>query len=96
MVKNVYRLQIMNATEVAQRYQISATGLDDMIIGLKTSGAGSNQSVLVDPAEMKSFAVSLKVPDGTAKSGSHKILFVVNMLGNDDEVTEKSTFLVPR
>ncbi|MFW5431452.1 MAG: cytochrome c oxidase accessory protein CcoG [Methylophilaceae bacterium] len=96
MVKNVYRLQIMNATEVAQNYQISAKGLNDMVVGMKSGGSGSNQSVLVNPAEMKSFAVSLKVPDGTAESGSHKISFVVKMLGNDDEVTEESTFLVPR
>jgi polyferredoxin len=96
MIKNVYRLQIMNATEVPQNYQIGATGLDGMVIEMKSGQASRNQSVSVNPAEMKSFAVGLKVPDGVVEPGSHKIFFVVKMLNSDDEVTEKSTFLVPR
>ncbi len=96
MIKNVYRLQIMNATEVPQNYQIGATGLEDIVIEMKSGQVSRNQSVSVNPAEMKSFAVGLKVPDGAVEPGSHKIFFVVKMLNSDDEVTEKSTFLVPR
>jgi len=37
-VENVYRLQIMNATETAQHYLISATGLESMEVDVESSG----------------------------------------------------------
>jgi cytochrome c oxidase accessory protein FixG len=89
-IENVFRLQIMNATEQAQRYQISVDGLDGITI------AGSAE-VDVLPTEVRAVAVRVQIPPGAAPSGSHPIAFTVRSVGEKvDEVTEKAVFLVPR
>ncbi|MDA8446567.1 cytochrome c oxidase accessory protein CcoG [Paracidovorax valerianellae] len=88
-LENIYRLQIMNATETAQRYRIGAQGLD----GLRVA---SDAEVEVGAAESRWVAVRLQVPYGSAPPGSHPVQFNVQTLGRDDHVTEKSVFLVPR
>jgi hypothetical protein len=45
---------------------------------------------------VRGVAVDVKIPDGSADAGSHKITFLVKALGNNETVTEKSVFLVPR
>lgn len=107
-IENVYRLQIMNATESAQHYQITASGLDNMDVDIESDGVddshGENEShgqhqsktIAVKPAEARGIIVDLKIPDGSAESGSHKVDFIVKSLDNNEIVTEKSIFLVPR
>jgi cytochrome c oxidase accessory protein FixG len=88
-LENVYRLQIMNATEGAQRYRISANGLN----GLEVA---SEQEVDIGAAESRWVAVRLQIPYGSAAPGSHTIHFDISALEGGGKVTEKSIFLVPR
>ncbi|HEX2546083.1 MAG TPA: cytochrome c oxidase accessory protein CcoG [Ramlibacter sp.] len=88
-LENVYRLQVMNATEQAQRYRITAEGLDGLSIA-------SDREVEVGPAESRWVPVRLQLPYGSAAAGSHPIQFDVATVGGDAHVREKSVFLVPR
>ena len=88
-LENVYRLQVMNATEQAQRYRITADGLQGLSVA-------SDPEVAVGPAESRWVAVRLQVPYGSAPSGSHPIHFDIRVAGGDAHVREKSVFLVPR
>jgi cytochrome c oxidase accessory protein FixG len=97
MVENVYRIQVMNATETTQRYLISATGLKDMHVDVESGEEDEHTNIIaVKPAEVRGVAVDVEIPDGSLESGSHKITFVVKALGNNEIVSEKSVFLVPR
>ncbi|MBX3610278.1 MAG: cytochrome c oxidase accessory protein CcoG [Hydrogenophaga sp.] len=89
-VENVYRLQIMNATETVQTYTLQVDGLP----GIELASDGMVQ---VAPAEVRSVAVRVQVPPGAAPSGSHPIAFDVQAQGDGTmRVHEKSTFVVPR
>jgi cytochrome c oxidase accessory protein FixG len=88
-LENVYRLQVMNATEQPQRYRIAAEGLAGLAVA-------SEAEVEVGAAESRWVAVRVQVPYGTAAAGSHAIHFDVQQLGGDAHVREKSVFLVPR
>ena len=94
MLENVYRLQIMNATESLQHYQLSASGIDNLKV--RSDVADAENTVTVNPAESRWIPVRLQIPDGSAKSGSHPIAFVVKSVEGKEEVSEKSVFLVPR
>jgi len=88
-LENIYRLQIMNATENTQHYHISARGLD----GLEVA---SDPEVDIGPAESRWVAVRLQIPYGSAPSGSHTVYFDVQAVDSKAQVAEKSVFLVPR
>lgn len=89
-LENVYRLQIMNATEAPQRYRISAQGLE----GLEVA---SDAEVEIEPAQARWVAVRLQIPYGSAPAGSHAVHFDIEAQGSAPaHVTEKSVFLVPR
>ena len=95
-LENVYRLQIMNATELPQTYRISADGL----AGMKQEGTST---VTLAPAEARWIAVSLRVPPEVAAEkgpGAHEVHFTVQReaQGADSarSLREKSTFVVPR
>ncbi len=93
-IENVYRLQLMNATEHLQHYKISAVGLPGLEI--ESDGDESDGRVLIEPAQSKWVTIHLQVPEDTAVAGSHAIQFVVQALDTPDQVREKSVFLVPR
>ena len=88
-LENIYRLQIMNATEVSQRYRISARGLD----GLEVA---SEAEVQIDAAQSRWVPVRLQIPYGSMPSGSHPFYFDIQTVNGDAQLTEKSVFLVPR
>ena len=89
-LENIYRLQIMNATEGPQRYRIAARGLE----GLEVA---SEAEVDIDAAQSRWVAVRLQIPYGSAQPGSHAVHFDVQALGDSAaHVSEKSVFLVPR
>ena len=89
-VENVYRLQIMNATESPQTYALTVEGLPGIELA-------SEPLVQVAPAEARSVAVRVQLPPGAAPSGSHPIAFDVRAQDNAAiQVHEKSTFVVPR
>lgn len=89
-IENVYRLQIMNATEKEQSFHIEASGLPGLTVA-------SESDVIVAPAEARWVAVRLQVPYEGALPGSQAIRFDVAAPGlNGRTLHEKSTFLVPR
>jgi len=103
-VENVFRLQIMNAAEERQHYRIAVSGLPGMqIVG--------QPEVVVEAAEALWVTVDVQLPFAAAQQagpGAHPIEFKVLRLsagehgGHDEhdapaiEISEKSTFLVPR
>jgi len=88
-LENIYRLQIMNATEQPQKYRIAAEGLEGLVLA-------SEEEVEVGAAESRWVAVRLQIPYGSAAPGSHPIHFKIGAVGGDAHVSEKSVFLVPR
>ena len=94
MLENVYRLQIMNATEATQHYQLSASGIDNLKV--ESDVADTNKTVTVNSAESRWIPVRLQIPDGSIPSGSHHVKFEVRSVESNELVAEKSVFLVPR
>jgi polyferredoxin len=89
-IENVYRLQIMNATEHEQRYLLAVEG----IAGAKIV---SDAEVMLDGASSRWVPVRVQVPPDAAGPGSHPINFSINAQGlAPEKVVEKSVFLVPR
>jgi cytochrome c oxidase accessory protein FixG len=87
-IENVYQLQVSNATEQAQTYQLSVKGLDGMIIA-------SKQQFTVRPVSKRMVVLALQIPDRSIESGSHKILFAIKALQTGEEIHEKSIFYMP-
>ncbi len=92
LTENVYRLQIMNATEQAQTYVIRVSGLEGAQVV-------PDALVAVDMASSRWVPVRVQVPPGMS-AGSHPIAFVIASQATPStpagEVVEKSVFLVPR
>ena len=89
-IENVYRLQIMNATEATQRYAITVSGLPGITLA-------SDGEIEVLATEVRSAAVRVQIPPGAASAGSHSIVFDIRSTGETvAQVTEKAAFVVPR
>ena len=88
-IENVYRLQIMNATESLQHYKIGVSGL----AGLSVS---SEDVVDVKSTESRWVAVRVQAPFDVATPGSHAMQFDIKSLDTPGQLVEKSVFLVPR
>ncbi len=88
-LENVYRLQLMNATESTRHYHIAAHGME----GLEVV---TEPVVEVGPAESKWVSVRLHIPYGSAASGSHQVFFEITSDEDSAKIEEKSVFLVPR
>ncbi len=96
-IENLYRLQIMNATEKPQRYQVAVQGLP----GIRIEGSDTLE---VQPAEARWMTVSVRVPPETAAAktaGAHPIAFEVQRLNPQPDApvartVEESTFVLPR
>jgi polyferredoxin len=88
-LENVYRLQVMNATESTQTYQFSVSGLKGITIGSETT-------VTLDSTQARGVAVRVQLPYDAAPPGSHPIQFEIKSLETSMQITEKSVFVVPR
>ena len=88
-LENVYRLQVMNATEATQTYHVQVHGLN----GIELVEGGE---VEVLPAQTRGVAVRVQVPYGAAEPGSHHIVFDIDARSGEGRVSEKSVFVVPR
>ena len=92
-IENVYRLQVMNASESAQHFQVSVEGLDGIAIA-------SEPALDVDATGERSLAVRVQLPVATAEAagaGIRPIRFVVRRDGDDrTPLVERSTFVIPR
>ncbi|MRT21936.1 cytochrome c oxidase accessory protein CcoG [Comamonas sp. CAH-2] len=88
-LENVYRLQVMNATEATQTYHVQVHGLN----GIELVEGGE---VEVLPAQTRGVAVRVQIPYGVAEPGSHHIVFDIDARSGEGRVSEKSVFVVPR
>lgn len=88
-IENVYSLQIMNATEQAQRFEVSAQGIRGLVV--------TSESVFhVESTQSRWVAVRLQLPPQAASAGSHEMSFTVTGLDTGEQVKEKSVFIVPK
>jgi cytochrome c oxidase accessory protein FixG len=98
-IENVYRLQLMNASEATQRYRIAVDGAG--LSGAQVVGA---DRVEIGPAEARWVPLSVQVPPEAAQAagpGAHPIEFMITQQAGADgraaiEQRERSTFVVPR
>ena len=103
-IENVYRVQLMNATEQAQRFHIEIEGLPGATLD-------HWQDVDVGPTEARWVPVVVQIPPQSARdigAGAHALQFRIGLVapaasghGKDAvadpaERREKSTFVVPR
>ncbi len=94
-VENVYRLQVMNASEQPQRYLIGVSGL----AGASVAG---NAEVDVAGAAARWMPVAVQLPHAAARAagpGAHRIEFEISQLAPDGaraQLSERSTFVIPR
>ena len=94
-IENVYRLQVMNSTETAQRFRLKVEGIDGATLS-------SRPDFEVGPAEARWLPVSVLISPETASRigpGVHTLHFEIESMESDGskaEVKEKSTFVVPR
>jgi len=95
-VENVYRLQIINASEAPVALQLGAQGLD----GLEVARAeGGGDRLAVPAASNRLVPVVLRLPAGSAEPGVHEITVTVRRTGSSSRdavpVRERSSFIVP-
>ncbi len=89
-LENVYRLQVMNATESAHRYRIAVEGIN----GIRVA---SEAVIEMAPASTRAFPIRIRVPGAEAKGGSQKIVISVTAEDAADlQVREAAAFLSPR
>lgn len=88
-IENVYRLQVMNATESKQDYRITVQGLPGLVLA-------SESMITVDATQSRWVPVRLELPYEGASAGSHAIHFEIEAVNSPGRVSEKSVFLVPR
>jgi cytochrome c oxidase accessory protein FixG len=99
-IENIYRIQIMNASEHLMKVRLKATGLDDLKI-LNSQGK-EIQEIEVAPASNQLIPIKVSTTVGLNNSGNYPIHFDVTAqeLVGDKEVArsreEKSTFIIPR
>ncbi len=91
MIENVYRLQIMNASESVQHYGIAVTGLPGLAVA-----SDQEQPVTVEATAARWVAIRVQLPYDAAPPGSHTIHFEIAAQETTARVREKSVFLVPR
>jgi len=88
-IENVYRLQVMNATESLQHYKLSVSGLPGLVLS-------SDDMVAVESTEARWVAVRVQAPFDAAAPGAHAIQFEINSTDTPGHLVEKSVFLLPR
>jgi cytochrome c oxidase accessory protein FixG len=100
-IENVYRIQVMNASENAMRVNFKVTGLPDLQI--LTSQGKALTDVLVEPSSNQLIPIRVSSVLGELAPGNYPIHFGVEGVEIHSGTTtivrvrdEKSTFIVPR
>jgi cytochrome c oxidase accessory protein FixG len=97
-VENLYRLQIMNSAEQAQRYRVTVSGLNGI-------GLAAPVEVTLEAAEARWVTVGVRMPPEAARQagpGAHPMAFQIELredraaAGTGRTLHEKSTFVIPR
>ncbi len=91
IVENIYKAQIMNTTELPQRFTLRVEGLRGIAV------AGITQPIEVGPAATRLVPFSIEVPAAAAAPGAHRIELIVEAGGDVPmQRRERSTFILPR
>jgi len=99
LMENVYRLQILNASEETLTLSIGAEGLPDLQV---LTARGAQQPAIdidVPAAGNMLLPVVVQAPYDAAEPGSHPITFVTDSSsesGRETQVREASSFIFPR
>jgi cytochrome c oxidase accessory protein FixG len=89
LLENVYRVQIMNASDSAQKFTIVPKGLDGITIA-------GNAAIEVEAAQSKWVVLRIDIPYGSQKPGSHPIELEIQSAHDARKLVEKTVFYVPR
>lgn len=98
VIENVYRLHIMNSTELPQRYRVDVSA-EHGVYGMKVDNA---QTVLLAPSENRDVSVRIRLDANVAANLAGQIVPIsmgieqLGAYGQAVRVIEKSTFVVPR
>ena len=88
-IENAYRLQVMNMTESARRFELSLEGAP----GLRMEGANE---VEIAAAATQAVTLQAQLPYGSVEPGSHAIHVIVEAIDDDSvRVRERTTFIMP-
>jgi cytochrome c oxidase accessory protein FixG len=98
-IENLYRLQLMNATETPQRLAVGVAGLSGAILQL--TGDANAHAVVLEPAQARWVTLAVRLPLAAAQTlgpGAHPMQSEVRWIDADTNPTvqERSTFIVPR
>ncbi|AWI53126.1 cytochrome c oxidase accessory protein CcoG [Aquabacterium olei] len=95
-VENVYRVQLMNASEQVQRYRIGV----EQLTAARVEGG---ENIVLGPAEARWVPVAVRVPPEVAArmgTGANSMTLLVEQLRHGDrpqvDIRERTTFMVPR
>jgi cytochrome c oxidase accessory protein FixG len=95
-VENVYRLQIMNASDSPQHFSVHVGKLNRALLV-------APPDIFLGPAQARSIPVSVRLPPDAAQAlgaGAHQAEMVVTRAAQGDNaelmIHEKTTFMVPR
>ena len=88
-IENVYRLQVMNASEAVDHVHIRVSGIEGLSLA-------SDTDFVIDKAQSRWVPVRVQLPYDGASPGSHGIVFEITEPDSGAQVMEKAVFLVPR
>ncbi len=88
-VENLFRLQIMNATESPQKFRLDVSGIPGLAIA-------SEREVMVDAAQARWVVVNVRAPGDESGPRSQPIHFSIESASGLGKLSEKSVFLMPR
>ena len=90
-LENVYRLQIMNASESTKTFQLSVSGLLGVVLN-----SGAQVSVPATQSSWVAVQVDVPYPSASLQAGSHRIWFELLDPSTQTSIKERSVFIVPR
>jgi cytochrome c oxidase accessory protein FixG len=97
-LENIYRLQIMNASEHAMKIEVAVSGLPELQL---LDGSGRPVGAFtVNAASNLLLPLKVRIPADTAMPGAHTLFFAVRGEESDTQAIrlrdEKSSFIIPR
>jgi polyferredoxin len=99
-IENIYRIQIMNASENKMQVQVTASGLEELKVLNSQSQVISD--IEVGPASNLLIPIKVSTAIGINEPGNYPIHFdvIAQELSGSEMITrkrdEKSTFIIPR
>ena len=94
-IQNVYRLQLMNTSEVTRQFLISVSGIEGMEMEGVEGGDGRHV-VNIGPASSRMIPVRVDASRDHVRKGANAIVFTIQSIGDDDPIviTEKASFVL--